>query len=142
MNLYSNPLEQFWIKSSRKRPAFFSFPNCKRGYVASWEIMNRQLFLNDIDGRVFKRTIFLRKKQVRYTMKSLFTRSAGKLVKALWFSGKLRIPIGKMTLYEHKDYDSRFEKEMIVTVAQGDVVKIVTLDYVSGALTVETQTFA
>jgi hypothetical protein len=57
-------------------------------------------------------------------------------VRASWFSGKLRIPQGKRTLYVHHEYDSRFEREMVITVEQGNVIKTVVLDYVGQKLQV------
>src|SRR5258708_1878650 len=102
MDLYSNPLEQYWIKLDKRRPAFYPLPNCKRGYVAWWEIKDNQLFLRDIDGNFEKRSIFSGKKSARYTLKNLFPKYSHKLMKAIWFSEKLRIPCGKMTLYEHR----------------------------------------
>jgi hypothetical protein len=135
LNLYSNPLEQYWISLNKKKPAFQVFPNCKRGYLADWEIRSEQLFLTGIEGTYKVNFIFF-KKLFRYTLKTLFRRSKNKLVKAKWFSGKLRIPLGKMTLYQHAGYDSRFEKELIVTVDKGNVIKTVTLDFTKRTLEV------
>ena len=57
-------------------------------------------------------------------------------VLANWFSGKLRVPAGNMTQYEHFSYNSRFEKEIIITVDKGQVIKMVTLDYTQQKLIV------
>lgn len=129
MSLYSNPLEQYWLRLGKTRPRFYPLPTCKRGYVASWELKNNQLFLKDLDGNFERRLLFFIKKPARYTLKKLFPKSDRKRVKASWFTGKLRIPLGKMTFYQPKGYDSRFEKEMIITIERGDVIKTVTLDY-------------
>ena len=45
--------------------------------------------------------------------------------------------MGKMTLYNQNGYDSRFEKEQIITVNRGDILKIVVLDNVQHELIVE-----
>ena len=135
LNLYSNPLELYWSSLQKKKPAFLVFPNCKRGYLADWEIRSEQLFLTGIEG-TYKANFFFFKKSRRYTLKTLFRSSKNKLVKAKWFSGKLRIPLGKMTLYQHAGYDSRFEKELIVTVDKGNVIKTVTLDFTKRTLEV------
>jgi len=58
----------------------------------------------------------------------------GGSVKAIWFSGKIRVPDGKMMLYEHKGYGSRFEKEIIITIDKGNLKKIVTMDCIKRAL--------
>jgi len=141
MDLYSNPLEQYWTKLGFRRPAFRYLPNCKRGYVANWELTDRQLFLCDIKGNYERHTLFSGNKIARYSLRSLFPKSSSNPVKAFWFSGKLRIPTGKMTLYGENDYDSRFESELIVTINAGDILKIVNMDFVGGVITQEAQTF-
>lgn len=137
-HLYSNPLEHYWIRADKKRPAFQPLPNCRRGYVASWEVKENQLFLKDIDGNYEKSSLFFGKQTQRYGIKLLFPKSGNRLVKANWFSGKLRIPQGKMTIYD-EDYGSRFEQEIIITVEKGDIVKMVTIDYAKRVLTVNAQ---
>lgn len=139
LNLYSNPLELYWTSLQKKRPLFQVFPNCKRGYLADWEIRAEQLFLTGVEGTYQVNFLFF-KRLFRYTLKNLFKKSANKLVKAKWFSGKLRIPLGKMTLYQHAGYDSRFEKELIVTVDKGNVIKTVTLDFTKRTLEVNSVT--
>src|ERR1700704_6395104 len=136
MGLYSNPLEQFWIRLNKRRPSFCPLDSCQRGYVATWEIKDKQLFLKEIDGNFVKKSLLFGKRIVRYSMKMLFSKSASRKVKASWYSGKLRIPQGNMTAYDHQDYNSRFEKEMIVTVDRGNVIKMVTLDYTQHMLIV------
>jgi hypothetical protein len=138
MDLYSNPLEQYWIAARKKRPAFYPRFNCKRGYVATWEIKGNQLFLNDIVGNFERRFLFL-KKSASCSLKWLFPKLARqhKLVKANWFSGKLRIPLGKMLFYEHSGYDSRFEKDQIITVEHGEILKVVILDNIQHELIVQ-----
>ena len=135
-NLYSNPLEEYWIHRAKNRPEFYSVPNCRRGYIGDWIIRDNQLFLKGIDGNFRKRYLILLKKWVPCTLRSLFPGYRKGLIKATWFSGKLRIPRGKMTMYEHAGYDSRFEKELIITVEKGDVVKMVTLDNMQKTLVV------
>jgi len=136
--LFSNPLEHYWLKSEKKRPAFYSLPNCRRGYVATWEVLGKQLHLREIDGNHEKVNIFFRKETTRFSIKDIFPKSLGRLVKANWFSGKLRIPQGKMTTYDD-DYGSRFEQEMIITVEKGDIIKIATLDYTNRTLIINTR---
>jgi hypothetical protein len=66
----------------------------------------------------------------------LFAAAKNKRVKANWFSGKLRIPRGPMTVFENNEYGSRFEKEIIINVERGNITKMVTLDNVRRVLTV------
>ena len=136
MELYSNPLELYWTKRRRTRPSFHKSESCSRGYVATWVIRDKQLFLVDIEGMVDRPIFLFGSKPVKCSLKNIFSKSGPQGVKAEWFSGKLRVPRGKMTQYEHSGYDSRFEREMIITIDQGNVIKVITLDYTQRTLIV------
>ena len=134
-DLCTNPLELYWIVRRKKRPRFIVKEECKRGYVATWEIKDNQLYLRDIEGTV-KRSFALWGKNVApYTMRKLFG-GLKRFIKAAWYSGKLRIPAGPMVMFADNEYDSRYAKEIIVTVKNGNVDKIVTLDKENQRLTV------
>ncbi|HEU5290691.1 MAG TPA: hypothetical protein VFU05_08630 [Cyclobacteriaceae bacterium] len=136
LDLYSNPLEKFWQNKNKKRPEFHATPICKRGYIATWEIIDKHLILRSVDGNVDKRFFLFWKKTVKFTLKMLFSKArAG--VRASWFTGKIRVPLGKRMLYVHNEYDSRFEKEMVITIDKGSVVRTVTLDNVAQKLLIE-----
>ncbi|MFZ1808405.1 MAG: hypothetical protein WAU36_14335 [Cyclobacteriaceae bacterium] len=136
MDLYTNPLEPFWETSGKRKPNFKQTENCKRGYVAGWAIKDNQLVLNQIKGKHYARTFFFGDKLVEFSMKKLFPKSKSSYILANWYSGKLRIPAGPMTQYEHYNYNSRFEKEIIITINKGKVIKMVTLDYTQQKLVV------
>ena len=133
--LYSNPLEDYWALLRKKRPAFHPSPDCKRGYFALWEIRGNYLFLKEVDGVYYRKALFFWRKLARYSLKILFPKAGNRLVKATWYSGRLRIPQGKMTLYD-EDYGSRFEQEIIVTIEKGMIKRMVTLDNMKRLLTV------
>jgi len=131
MELYSNPLEQYWKKS---RPDFLITHECRRGYVATWEIVGEELFLKDITGTLNPSFLRLRFKPTPCTLRRLFFSSRWKPIKAKWFTGRLRIPDGKMTRFDDHDYDSRFERDIIITINQGRMTRRVTLDNTEHAL--------
>jgi len=136
MDLYTNPLEPFWETSGKRKPNFKQTENCKRGYVAAWTIERNQLVLTHLTGKYFTKTLFFGAKLIETSIKKLFPKSKGRHVIANWYSGKLRIPAGPMTQYEHYNYNSRFEKEIIITINKGEVIKMVTLDYTQQKLVV------
>lgn len=138
-DLFSNPLEQYWMRQYKKRPNFLELPNCKRGYVAHWEIKDNQFFLKSIDGNHEKRSLFFGPEEARFSLNDLIPKANNKPVLAKWFSGKLRIPKGRMTLYEHQGYGSRFEKETIITIDKGNLTKMVTIDYTKSVMTIDAQ---
>ncbi len=100
-----------------------------------WEIRGNQLFLKAVDGVYHRKALFFWKKLARYNLKILFPKAKNRLVKATWYSGRLRIPQGKMTLYDD-DYRSCFEQEVIVTIEKGVIKRMVTLDNMKRRLTV------
>lgn len=136
-DLYSNPLESYRPAYTKKRPAFISRPDCERGYVAHWIIKHNQLYLSDIDGFYASRFLFFPSRPARYTVDKLFPKAKYKLVPAVWFSGKLRIPQGTMRVCGTQGYDARFDKEIIVEIEKGHVLKMVVLDLVERSLVVE-----
>lgn len=135
LDLYSNPLEEYWLKNKLKRPAFCAEPYCKRGYVATWAIRNDRLYLINIEG-LFTKNTFLGKKVVQFSLYTLFPDNNGS-VYVDWFTGKLRIPNGPMKHYVHQGYDSRFEKEIIISIDRGNITKEVILDYANKTLIVQ-----
>jgi hypothetical protein len=136
LQLFTNPLEEYWALKNIKRPEFNIVPYCKRGYIAHWEIVDQKLFLRNIDGYFWKRSFINGKKSIRYTMQTLFPNYKGGLVLAFWFSGKLRIPYGPMRRYDHEGYNSRYEKEILINIQQGSVTKEIMLDFVNQKMTV------
>jgi hypothetical protein len=136
MHLLTNPLELYWIRNNKDRPEFVPTETCKRGYVATWEIKDEQLFLKKIEGTYLRTNFFLAKKPVSYSLKNFFSLRKTDDIRASWFSGKLRIPVAKMTQYVDSNYDSRFEKEQILTINNGEVVKNITLDFTHRKLVV------
>ena len=133
-DLYSNPLEQYWVANRIRRPSFISSVDCKRGYVATWELKNNHLFLKTITGEYEKTYFYFWKRIKPCTLKSVLKKSSLNNLAATWFTGKIRIPKGNRILYVHHEYESRFEQEMILTIEQGKVVKSIVLDYTQETL--------
>lgn len=136
LNLFTNPLEAYWMVSGLGRPRFIPSEDCRRGYVATWEIKDNQLFLREVEGRIRRSFALWGKRVVAYSLGKLFGKKRSG-VKADWFSGKLRIPLGNMTLFDDNGYNSRFEKEVIITVTEGNLNRVVIIDSVNKRLTVE-----
>ena len=104
--------------------------------MATWELRDDQLFLVNIEGYLNRNTLF-GKKIVRYTLYTLFPENGTKPIHADWFTGKLRIPHGHMTQFSPNGYDSRFEREIIISVDHGNVAKEAVLDNVNRTLVVQ-----
>lgn len=81
---------------------------CWRQYLGTWEIKDRRLYLIEIIGTyelVGKEAIF-----------------------ADWFSGELRIPMGKRIKYVHMGFSSIYEKDIIMQIKDGILLKTKTIN--------------
>jgi len=136
VDLYSNPLESFWDLYPKKRPVFQSTESCKRGYIATWELHDHLLILRNIEGDIKKSNFIFWKKIIPYSWKVLFPNVQSNGVVASWFTGKIRVPQGNKLFYVHHAYDSRFEREIIITIDKGEAIKTVELDYTQQKLVV------
>lgn len=135
--LFCNPLEFLYVKDGgrpyfREKPYNYLSSENWRGYVAFWEIREDSLYLRGIEAWTadskFAKTTDCRK----VDLKEMFGAECveGK-VKAVWFTGELRMPDGKMVKYVNAGYDSMYEKDIILTVEKGKVVNKKILDNVN-----------
>jgi hypothetical protein len=120
--LFSNPLEEYFNENNVRPKDIFSegciSSACWRGYVALWEIKGKYLYLLKIEPCCEGGEIPISK---------IFPgRDAP--IKATWFSGELRIPQGKELSYVHMGYGSVYEKDLILTIKNGRLIKKKTID--------------
>jgi hypothetical protein len=80
---------------------------CWREYIGSWSIRRGKLYLTKLEGR--------------------FRLEGKEAIFADWFTGDLHIPQGRMLDYIHMGFDSVYEKEIILTLEQGIVIKTNTV---------------
>lgn len=131
-DLFSNPLESRY--NGENRPTFWVSPNTQssgnwRGYVATWEIVNNNLYLIKIDSWFCKTSIRTKNGCRQITLRDLFGKTVenGK-VSASWFSGSLNVPDGKLLEYVHMGYGSVYERDIIFKVESGKIVKQEVID--------------
>jgi hypothetical protein len=112
--LFSNPLEVYY-QQHPPRPEFQMQNTANwRGYIATWEISENKFYLTQIEGMI--------KGGQPCSVEFLFPNQSGK-VWANWFSGVLRIVDGKCLKYIHMGYQSVYEREILITIEKGNVVK-------------------
>ncbi|MDD5772017.1 MAG: hypothetical protein PHX78_00960 [bacterium] len=132
--LFCNPLEFLYAKEGgrpyfREKPYNYLSSGNWRGYVAFWEAKEDTLYLIGIEAWTadskFVKTTECRK----VDLKELFGEKCvdGK-VKAIWFTGELRIPDGKMIKDVNSGYNSIYEKDIILTVETGKVINKKIID--------------
>lgn len=73
---------------------------CWRGYIGTWEVRDRRLWLVAVEG---------------------CARVVGEPVLADWFNGVLRIPRGEELQYVHMGFGTVFEEEVHLRVEEGRV---------------------
>ena len=83
-----------------------------RGYIGSWKIKNKKLFLVSLIG-------FIKNKE-RVDLNYLFPNK--KEVFADWFSGKIRIPEGNLVKKINIGYASVFERDRMIKFNKGILI--------------------
>jgi len=88
--------------------------SCWRKYIGTWLIEDNQLFLVDIEAEL--------EGDRKACLQTMF-HSARDPVKAIWFTGELRIPHGEQYLRVHQDFYSIYEKDLFYQVKNGNITK-------------------
>jgi hypothetical protein len=120
-DLLSNPMESYFEKYPDKRPRGGIMSTALwRGYVASFEIRDDQLFLKDIEVKIPDST---NKKSYEYTWKSVINEVLPdkEPLKIDWMTGLLVIPGGKIVNYVHMGYGSTYENYILLALENGDL---------------------
>ncbi|MCL2012644.1 MAG: hypothetical protein FWG75_07665 [Cystobacterineae bacterium] len=117
--LHSNPLEEYFQKHPQKRPKTESVSSALwRGYIATFEFKNKELFLKDIEGLVHSKD---GKPERKSFLAELLDEKDS--MKIDWFSGTLVVPDGKQIEYVHLGYLSLYEKYILIEIKEGNFVK-------------------
>jgi hypothetical protein len=108
----TNPLNDYFAMGG-VNPGFES--NCTalwRGYVGSWEIVDKRLYLVGISGTL--------KDGSAATLSTIFPDFPNRVF-AHWYSGTIRIPQGKQLEYVHMGYGSTYERDVLLAFQRGVV---------------------
>ncbi len=122
-SLHSNPLESYFEKNPDKRPKGGIMSTALwRGYVATFEVRDNQLFLKDIEIEYQDTTS---KESYNYKWRSVINEvfPDQKNIKIDWLTGLLVIPHGKLVNYVHMGYGSTFKNYILLEIDKGDVKK-------------------
>lgn len=119
--LHSNPLEAYFEKNPDKRPKVGVVSTALwRGYVATFEVKNNQLFLKDIEIEYHDTTS---KKSYSYkwrsVIKEVFPDQTD--IKIDWVTGLLVIPDGELVNYVHMGYGSTYQNYILLELDKGDL---------------------
>lgn len=122
--LFSNPLEQHFAKAGRPKVldgGVVSTGNW-RGYVATWTIEDGRLYLTKVEKEYAKDRQPGAYEWLPISLRKLFPNSKDRVI-ADWYTGTLRIPRGEELQYVHMGYGSIYERELRITIRNGQVVE-------------------
>ena len=85
--------------------------SCWRGYIATWEIFNKRLYLVNI---------LYHAPEGDFGLGYLFPDNTGK-IKADWFIGELKIPLGDW-LYSEAIWDTVYDSDWFIRIKKGNVI--------------------
>ena len=129
--LFENPLDS-WLEKNPPKPelSYYDFfsnsSNNWRGYQATWKISGDRLLLLEVAKMrsVPKWRAWLSRSDHEFCAVPVEWYMPGKKlpVFAEWYSGRLKIPQGKMTRYVHMGYGSDYERELLIEIKNGVVV--------------------
>ncbi len=128
-SLYSNPLEPYFEKFPDKRPKSEIMSTALwRGYVATFEVRDNQLFLKDIEiqchDTTSKESFSIKWRSV---INDVFPDQNN--IKIDWFTGILVIPYGELVNYVHMGYGSTYENYILLEFEQGNLKQDLQMDY-------------
>ena len=121
--LHTNPLEAFFEKNPDKRPQDEIMSSALwRGYVATFEIIDNQLFLKDIEVQIADTSS---KESYRTTWKSVIKEVFPDTdkVKVGWMTGLLVLPYGKLKNYVHMGYGSTYSNYILLEISEGNLTQ-------------------
>src|SRR5258708_1927819 len=99
-----------------------------RGYVATFEVKDSQLFLKDIAVEIWDDSAGQSSKtKWKSVMNEVF--ASQEVVKIDWFTGLLVIPYGKLINYVHMGYGSAFENYYLLEFEKGDFKRSKQFDH-------------
>jgi len=127
--LHTNPLETFFAKNPDLKPKTEVMSSALwRGYVATFEIRDNQLYVKDIEIQYFDKTDENNSTtKWKSVLKEVFPNQTD--IKVDWISGLIILPEGELVEYVHMGYGSLYENYILLEMENGKLLKEKKLDY-------------
>jgi hypothetical protein len=109
----AEPLGQFFALSGSQPSLIGRSTALWRRYIGTWEIVDRRLYLTDLQGTLANGDPL--------GLKDLFP-GFPERVFGHWFCGEVRLPQGKQLEYVHMGYGSRHERDWFLEFERGCLV--------------------
>jgi len=121
-SLNTNPLESFFENNPNLRPKSDIMSTALwRGYIATFEIQDNQLFVKDIVVMNEDTTTSTHKTTWRSVFNQVFPNQ--KQIRVDWLTGLLVIPNGKLVNYVHMGYASTYENYILLEIDKGNLIQ-------------------
>ncbi len=118
--LHSNPMEEYFKKFPDKKPKSGVISSALwRGYVATFEITENNLFLKDIEIMDLSKTD-RKSSQALWTSVLSQVVADDKKLKIDWLTGLLVLPDGEIVNYVHMGYGSTYENYILLEIDKGE----------------------
>ena len=85
-----------------------------RGYIGSWEIIDNRLYMIGLSGNL--------KDGTEASLEMVFPGFPDRVF-AHWYTGKVRLPQGKILDYVHAGYMSTYERDLFLHLEKGVITK-------------------
>lgn len=107
------PLDGFLAANAKRWSFAANCSACWRGYVGTWELVDKRLYLKAIEGELSTGE--------EANLETLFPGFPDGVF-AHWFSGTIRCPQGKMLDYVHGGFASKYERDLFMEFKRGELV--------------------
>lgn len=128
-SLHSNPLEVYFKNNPDKRPqSGVMSTDLRRGYIATFEVKENQLFLKDIEIQYYDTTS---EESSKYKWRSVINEvfPDQKDIKIDWLTGLLVLPFGELVNYVHLGYGSTYKNYILLEIDKGDLKQEMKFGY-------------
>jgi hypothetical protein len=127
LSLCTHPLGDYFILAEIHPNLTAPSSALWRGYVGTWEVVDGRLYLVKLVGTLADGTAA--------SVATFFPEYPDRVF-AHWYTGTLRAPQGELLKYVHQGYGSKYESDLLITVASG-VVTMTTIKHNGTAVPAE-----
>jgi len=122
------PMQDYFEIFPEKRPPPAGSA-LQRGYIATYEIINNELWLIDIKIPNGNYSIINGNFIIGYTSIINEFLNGEERLKFIWFNGYLILPQGNIIGYEQAGYEASFENYLIIEIHDGDFIYEMSMNY-------------
>lgn len=127
--LHSNPMEEYFKKFPEKKPKSSVISSALwRGYIATFEIAENNLFLKDVEIMDLSKTD-RKSSQTLWTSVLSQVVTDNKKLKIDWLTGLMVLPHGEIINYVHMGYGSTYENYILLEIDKGEFKRAKEFDH-------------